>query len=135
MERLTMRNSDGSVSQPTSTTVEAVFYRLAAYEDTGLTPEEITAMVASPNDPFTLDELRQMDGEPVYIKCLFNDELSSYTVLDEPHVDGNGIYTRLFYAAFESHEDDWLAYRRKPERFSGSLEEASASASGGRRNV
>lgn len=33
MERLTMRNSDGSVSQPTRTSVEAVFYRLAAYED------------------------------------------------------------------------------------------------------
>lgn len=34
MERLTMRNSDGSVSQPTSTTVEAAFERLASYEDT-----------------------------------------------------------------------------------------------------
>ena len=33
MERLTIRNSDGTVSQPTSTTVEAVFYRLADYED------------------------------------------------------------------------------------------------------
>lgn len=45
MERLTMRNSDGSVSQPTGTTVEAVFYRLAAYEDTGLEPEEIERIV------------------------------------------------------------------------------------------
>lgn len=44
MERLTMRNSDGSVSQPMRTTVEAVFYRLAAYEDTGLEPEEVTAI-------------------------------------------------------------------------------------------
>ena len=34
MERLTIRNSDGTVSQPTGTTVEAVFYRLADYEDT-----------------------------------------------------------------------------------------------------
>lgn len=33
MERLTIRNSDGTVSQPTGTTVEAVFYRLADYED------------------------------------------------------------------------------------------------------
>lgn len=41
MERLTIRNSDGSVSQPTATTIEAVFQRLAAYEDTGLSPEEI----------------------------------------------------------------------------------------------
>lgn len=44
MNRLTMRNSDGTVSQPTSTTVEAVFYRLAEYEDTGLSPEDIRDM-------------------------------------------------------------------------------------------
>ena len=41
MERLTIRNSDGTVSQPTSTTVEAVFYRLADYEDTNREPAEI----------------------------------------------------------------------------------------------
>lgn len=41
MERLTIRNSDGTVSQPTTTSIEALFYRLAAYEDTGLEPEEI----------------------------------------------------------------------------------------------
>ena len=40
-ERLTMRNSDGTVSQPTGTTVESVFYRLAEYEDTDLRPEDI----------------------------------------------------------------------------------------------
>ena len=33
MERLTMRNSDGSYSQPTHTTFEAMFYRLAEVED------------------------------------------------------------------------------------------------------
>jgi hypothetical protein len=31
--RLTIRNSDGSVSQPTNTTIESVFERLAEYED------------------------------------------------------------------------------------------------------
>ena len=41
MERLTIRNSDGTVSQPTTTSIEALFYRLAAYEDTGLEPEEV----------------------------------------------------------------------------------------------
>ena len=41
MERLTIRNSDGSVSQPTSTTIQAVFEKLAAYEDTGMKPEEM----------------------------------------------------------------------------------------------
>lgn len=40
-ERLTIRNSDGTVSQPTGTTVESVFYRLAEYEDTDLRPKDI----------------------------------------------------------------------------------------------
>mgnify|MGYP007116466692 CR=1 FL=1 len=40
-ERLTIRNSDGTVSQPTRTTIESVFYRLAEYEDTNLRPEDI----------------------------------------------------------------------------------------------
>jgi len=44
MERLTMRNSDGSVSQPTSTTAEAVFERLTSYEDTGFTPTDVRDM-------------------------------------------------------------------------------------------
>lgn len=45
MKRLTIRNSDGSVSQPLYTTVADAFFRLAAYEDTGLEPEVIEAAV------------------------------------------------------------------------------------------
>ena len=37
--RLTMRNSDGSVSQPLNLNWAAALERLAAYEDTGLEPE------------------------------------------------------------------------------------------------
>lgn len=57
-----------------------VIDRLAAYEDTGLEPEEIESIkslclggehyvlgfLPPPNDPLTLEELREMDGEPVY---------------------------------------------------------------------
>ena len=42
MKRLTIRNSDSSVSQPTDTTFEKAMYRRADYEDTGLTPEELS---------------------------------------------------------------------------------------------
>lgn len=42
-ERLTIRNSDGTVSQPTRTTIESVFYRLAEYEDTDMRLEDIAA--------------------------------------------------------------------------------------------
>ena len=41
MERLTIRNSDGSVSQPMDLRWDEALKRLAAYEDTGLEPEEI----------------------------------------------------------------------------------------------
>lgn len=44
--------------------------RLAEYEDTGLSPEEIKALIAPLNDPLTLDELWEMDGEPVYVRHL-----------------------------------------------------------------
>lgn len=39
MERMTIRNSDGSVSQPTDLKWAEALDRLAAYEDTGLEPE------------------------------------------------------------------------------------------------
>lgn len=47
-----------------------VIDRLAAYEDTGLSPEEIKALIKPSNDSLTLDELREMDGEPVYVRYL-----------------------------------------------------------------
>ena len=40
MERMTIRNSDGSVSQPTDLKWAEALDRLAAYEDTGLEPEQ-----------------------------------------------------------------------------------------------
>ena len=44
MERLTIRNSDGSVSQPTGLNWAEALDRLAAYEGTELTPEEVLSM-------------------------------------------------------------------------------------------
>ena len=41
MKRLTIRNSDGSVSHPTYLKWAEALERLAEYEDTGYTPEEI----------------------------------------------------------------------------------------------
>ena len=44
MKRMTIRNSDWTVSQPTNLNWENVLYRLAAYEDTGLEPEDIVGL-------------------------------------------------------------------------------------------
>lgn len=54
MERLTIRNSDGSVSQPTDLKWAKALDRLAAYEDTGLTPKRCA-------------EFAQADAEGRYI--------------------------------------------------------------------
>lgn len=63
-----------------------------------------------PNGPLTLEELRQMDGEPVWVECLTNPKCSCWGYHDE---DGFNSYCAYF-------DDDeygkvWLAYRRKPE--------------------
>lgn len=75
--------------------------------------EEMEAQDRS-NDPLTLEELREMDGEPVWI--------------DSPCIPNGGCYIilREFGITFEKwtsqkmfHCEDygktWLAYRRKPE--------------------
>ena len=45
MERMTIRNSDGSVSQPTDLKWAEALDRLAAYEDTGLMPRDIEELL------------------------------------------------------------------------------------------
>lgn len=54
MDRLTIRNSDGSVSQPTDLKWAEALDCLAAYEDTGLTPEDCAR--ATEIDDILLDE-------------------------------------------------------------------------------
>lgn len=62
-----------------------------------------------PNDPLTLEELREMDGEPVWIDDWFEDfhgwELSE-TASDYFEGDSRTV---------EAYGTRWLAYRRKPE--------------------
>ena len=70
-----------------------------------------------PNAPLTLDELREMDGEPVWIKLFGPDE--EFWVLRNEWVDTrNPEPLILFHMRWYSHADygkTWLAYRRKPE--------------------
>lgn len=41
--------------------ISTIIERLAAYEDTGFTPEEIMALISLPNAPLTLEELLEME--------------------------------------------------------------------------
>lgn len=65
-----------------------------------------------PNDPLTLEELREMDGEPVWISY-FAGGPNVCMLVDAKHdvcrVAHGG------FAVFENLGRTWLAYRRKPE--------------------
>ena len=65
-----------------------------------------------PNDPLTLEELRGMGGEPVWVECLGTKDYSAWTIVD---ICLNGIHTKYFYADFDYYGVEWLAYRRKLE--------------------
>lgn len=106
--------------------------RLSAYEDTGLEPEEIEKAMAisalreqeereNPK-PLTLDELREMDGEPVFLVDLVHKEdprvpdLWTGWIIFSHHFDdgfvpkgGNGWFSVCGYGK------RWLAYRHKPK--------------------
>ena len=88
----------------------------------------VTVLRAQPaNEPLTLEQLREMDGKPVYVVpinqsdwiCWENDSNAAYGLVrkswvrvwreetaDMQHTDFD----------FDDYRKTWLAYRRKPER-------------------
>lgn len=65
-----------------------------------------------PNDPLTLEELREMDGEPVWV-CKPNGTNGVWGLVDLEYqmvrLHGGGM------AIWENNDKSWLAYRRKLE--------------------
>lgn len=132
MERLTERLTDGYIKIQgcktiygnkgcKSNPVTNAIVRLAEYEDTGRMPEEIMALIPSPNDPLTLDELREMDGEPVWVvftpdadgECLTMWALISVDrendeIFLQNNIGGSSAYEEIV-------EDIMAIYRRRPE--------------------
>lgn len=81
--------------------------RLKQYEDIGLDPAGVRRLaVPQPNAPLTLEELREMDGSPVW-----NDTMKKWAIVDlfweygPRTVDARGQWSDL----------DDCYYRRKPE--------------------
>ena len=65
------------------------------------------------NEPLTLDELRKMDGEPVWVQFLHNK--IGYWYLIDCH---NSEFIRFYRSGFfinGEYSKGFLAYRRKPE--------------------
>ena len=156
MERLTKRRirGNGYVSAIGSGVGcwGKIIDRLAAYENTGLTPEEIAVLrkreqglaellvniscgctvtysrlaelaraekdgrliVEPPNEPLTLEELREMDGEPIWVVPLVPDSGDDE---DDDCMEPRWSVFHAFHpeSNFDGYGDRWLAYRRKPE--------------------
>lgn len=119
MERLTekcWRNLDQDLGGGTGgCIVPKVYARLAAYEDTGLTPEEISALIPPPNAPLTLEELREMDGDAVWVVPLNDFEILPANYLVNAYAEQMVVDKFGAYLDFEDYGKTWLAYRRKPE--------------------
>ena len=64
------------------------------------------------NEPLTLDELRKMDGEPVWVQSPGVPEYGRWAI-----VEGVGENCLFLHDDFTCHDygKTWLAYRQKPE--------------------
>lgn len=65
-----------------------------------------------PNDPLTLEQLREMDGEPVWA-VQTSGELRPFWMLVD--TEDESAANRLYAALFEDYGTEWLAYRHKPK--------------------
>lgn len=83
-----------------------------AIADMDKRPEVVSYTELSSNPPLTLDELREMDGEPVWVEPVGVDFEPGWMLIWCKH---DFVMARWLYCAFAQYEETWLAYRRKPE--------------------
>ena len=71
---------------------------------------------AQTNEPLTLEELRKMDGQPVWVKApgVSNDISGRWVIVEGVDLEDRTIYTR---GDFSCHDYGavWLAYLRPPK--------------------
>lgn len=80
---------------------------------------ESNLIVLESNPPLTLDELRQMDGEPVWVEF---GECGDWRIPDFIDIGAYRGFIRFTDRSSEFLADygkDWLAYRHKPEPHTG----------------
>ena len=88
----------------------------AATDNAELAADIINWVGAKPNEPLTLEQLRQMDGEPVWVvpigKCKWATRQWCVLAADEALIPG----VDHWWWSFEDYGETWIAYRRPPER-------------------
>ena len=87
-----------------------------AYKIFGYSAEQVDSLptiALPPNDPLTLDELREMDGEPVWV-VIDGDDYAPCWMLLKYHA-GRAFYSECFSVGLDNYGKGWTAYRRGPE--------------------
>ena len=79
-----------------------------------LRQQEPVAKCNGLNEPLTLDELRQMDGEPVYCVEITGREEWLFR-RDGGFADMYGEFTRDDFMSWDNYGKLWWCYRQKPE--------------------
>ena len=82
--------------------------------DTALRQQETVAKCNGLNEPLTLDELRKMDGEPVYCVEITGREEWLFR-RDGGFADMYGEFTSDDFMVWDNYGKLWWCYRRKPE--------------------
>ena len=72
-----------------------------------------------PNEALTMEQLREMDGEPVWVKCLkpsqYTDQPERWRILEKSIMGHFGVWNGDCALIERNYGTDWLAYRRPPE--------------------
>ena len=75
---------------------------------------EHLSTLTPPNEPLTIEQLREMDGEPVYIYCVIFPEDCGWRVIAGADVL-RVYFTDCTSLSLTDYDKSWLAYRRPPE--------------------
>lgn len=70
-----------------------------------------------PNNPLTLEELREMDEEPVWV-VETTTGICYWAIINDVNDCGMGFYTTTNpkdYGSFALYDKTWIAYRRRPK--------------------
>lgn len=115
-KRLTIRNSDGSVSQPTDLKWAEALEKLADYEDSRLTPAEVHSMsgewrvmMSVLNSMGSYDRLRELaeadkDGRVIVLPAKKGDTLYAVTRFGVEKRVVKGIAAPFYYNTYESSD-------------------------------
>lgn len=72
-----------------------------------------------PNELLTIEQLREMDGEPVWVKCLKPDKYTcppvGWRILELSFTGKFGVWNGDCALIERDYGTDWFAYRRPPE--------------------